>query len=374
MGGRALAAARAQVGLQRLALTVRHDRKFSTETRALLHWLNQAQAAAFNRWEEFVLERNMAAALARKALLSWTHQALRAGLNSWYAYLEELKRQHDLLFKAACMWSRIIAVRALNLWHWQLMEAQRRQELMYKAMFRWAHRALVASFDTWRINCSGLGDEEEGMMIAEQHWTFSNLSVFLFWWRNFLDAAGMRSDEDRLKADEHRRRMLMQKAFLGLVDLVSQPKPAKSPTPSPPVSPPKELARAGPHSRVARAVDPYGLFSVIINRTAYGKQDRALYYVIDIKLEGRTEYDLNKRYRDFDLLNAVLTDRFAGILRSSTKGMPVLPPKKSFTKLNPEFYEQRAQELHQYIQDLISFPEIAGSEELCEFLQFHAHL
>merc|ERR1712216_3752 len=123
----------------------------------------------------------------------------------------------------------------------------------------------------------------------------------------------------------------------------------------------------------ALACDPYGLFSVIISRTTYGKQDRALYYVVEVTLEGRRKYELNKRYRDFDLLNSVLNERFGRILRAGAGGTtPTLPPKKSFTKLNPEFYESRALELHQFIQDLIAYPEIAASGEICEFMQFHA--
>merc|ERR1712072_71030 len=128
----------------------------------------------------------------------------------------------------------------------------------------------------------------------------------------------------------------------------------------------------GPVNRVALACEPYGLFSVILNKTAASKQDRATYYVAAVTLEGRRKYELSKRYRDFDQLMATLTDRFAHLMRGGASGgnVPTLPPKKSFTKLNPEFFEGRTLELHQFIQDLIAIPQIAASEEMCEFLQF----
>ena len=125
-------------------------------------------------------------------------------------------------------------------------------------------------------------------------------------------------------------------------------------------------------SKIARGADPYGLFSVLINRTTVGKQDKTLYYVCDVTLEGRTKYSMNKRYRDFEVLNNVLLERFEAILRGPDA--PKLPSKKHFTKINPEFYEQRALQLHNYMQELIHLPQIASSEELCEFLQFHSNL
>merc|ERR1711935_755596 len=144
------------------------------------------------------------------------------------------------------------------------------------------------------------------------------------------------------------------------------------PTPTPKRSPIVKATDVGLASRIARGVDPYGLFSVLINRTQAGTADKSVYFVADVTLEGRTKYTLNKRYRDFEILNNVLLERFESILRGSNS--PTLPPKKNFSKINPEFYKDRTNELHSYVQDLISHPQIAGSEELCEFLQFHSNL
>jgi hypothetical protein len=350
--------------------TVRHTRKYSSETRALLHWLQLEKAAGFQTWLDLVVQRNMAKVLARKALLAWTHQWLRSGLNSWNVFMDQMRYQQELLYKAACCWSRIGAVRALHTWQWRLMQAQTAHELIYKAMFRWAHRSMAFAFDAWRVN---INNAEESILIAEQHHKFSNLSISLVYLRMHREACQNRGarDKDAEKADQHLRLSYLRYGF----DMWGHFKQSnKSATP-----PPESLAvpSSGRTSRMANAVPPYGLFSVIVTHTAPGRQDRALYYVIEVTLEGRTHYVLNKRYRDFDVLNSILMDRFAMVLdKVSQKGgtVPTLPPKKSFTKLNPEFYETRCQELHQYLQDLIAIPQIAASEELCEFLQFAAKM
>jgi len=360
--------------------SVRHGRKHTTDSRALGHWLNQKKSAAFNKWADFVLQGSMAMALARKSLLAWTHQSLHQGISTWLDYMDDLKRQQELLYKAASMWSRIFAVRAINQWRSTLLDAQGRQEMMYETMFKWAHRVVFDAFNRWRDAAYAYQNEDEAYAIAEQHYHYSNLSSTLMFLR-YAATQGDDFDSDKAKADRHAREQSMRGAFIAWDEFMRNrpkpkaPDPAPAPVPAPAPTPSRrDLARGGPASKKALAVDPYGLFSVLINKTAAGKQDRALYYVVQVTLEGRNTFDLNKRYRDFDVLNSVLQERFASIFNSTTKLVPVLPPKKAFTKLNPEHYDQRAHDLHQYIQDLVAHAEIAASEELCEFLQFHTHV
>jgi hypothetical protein len=355
----------------------RHARKHSTSSRALSHWLNKAKSAAFNKWVEFATERSMAEALLRKSLLAWTHKALLAGLNTWQNYILEMQEQKALLYKSTVMWTRGALVRAFNQWRWVAEAAAEQKELLYKAMFRWAHKALGEAFNTWLNEAAGMTDMEEAIMIASQHYKFSALSAALAHWRDVNQALRQQassSTQDVYKADHHLRESRLREGFsrwLMFHDAVastqSSPAPVVTPPPARAVSP-----STAPTSRTALACEPYGLFSVIISRTTYGKQDRALYYVVEVTLEGRRKFEINKRYRDFDLLNTVLSERFSRILTQGVGGTtPTLPPKKSFTKLNPEFYESRALELHQFVQDLLAYADIAASAELCDFLQFH---
>jgi len=309
-------------------------------------------------------------------LLAWTHQSMFAALNSWTAYMDEMDRQRELMFKAANMWNKQLIVRAFNQWVDELQQAHLRHDAMYRAMYRWATRTLSQAFNAWQGKLDY--ENEESVMIAMQHYKFSSLSAYLAYWRVLTQVTLLRDANDssnKLKADAHRDNVLLLRAFQAWDDHVNDVRVEAPAVPEPVATPPPpEPVDTGPTSRIARAVDPYGLFSCIVGRTTYGKQDRALYYVVAVTLEGRTSYDLNKRYRDFDLLHTVVMERFGAILQSIPDGPPALPPKKSFTKVNPEFYENRALELHSFLQKLIAVPEVAASEELCEFLQFHTYL
>jgi hypothetical protein len=301
---------------------------------------------------------------------------MRAALNTWQEHMVQMRKQQDVLYKAVMCWDRIGTLRALNQWNWQLQQAQIRQEVMYKAMFRWASNSLARAFDTWRFKAGGEISEEESLMMAAQHHKFSCLSSYLSHWRVITQVSlqqDMYASDKRALADQHRDISYLRTAFLNWNHFVSE-NVSEAPSASPAVSPQLLPSSNEPISAIARAVDPYGLFSCIVGGTTYGKQDRALYYVVEVTLEGRTTFNLNKRYRDFDVLNNVVTDRFGAILRNVSGGAPALPPKKSFKKGDPDFYENRTAELHQFLQQLIAISEIAGSEELCEFLQFHAHL
>merc|ERR1711959_680988 len=251
---------------------------------------------------------------------------------------------------------RIKCIRAFNQWLWQLEQAQARQELMFKAMFRWAHKDLSIALDAWRVNTAAWSGQDEALLIAEQHYRFSSLCTALQYMRDSLAASQEEANRKHLES----------------IRTIAEKSPEPTPTPTPKRSPVVKAQEVGLASKIARAVDPYGLFSVIINRTHVGKADKSVYFVADVTLEGRTKYSLNKRYRDFEILNNVLLERFETILRGSNS--PTLPPKKAFSKINAEFYETRALELHTYVQELMAHPQIAGSEELCEFLQFHSNL
>merc|ERR1719199_1013919 len=183
-------------------------------------------------------------------------------------------------------------------------------------------------------------------MIAAQHYRFSSLSAALAHWRDYhealrrLESSAM---QDGYKADLHIRQSRLVYGFTAWMEFMRAAALSAQSSPVPVVTPP--VQRTTPRSpsieratsRTALACDPYGLFSVIISRTTYGKQDRALYYVVEVTLEGRRKFEINKRYRDFDLLNTVLSERFSRILTQGVGGTtPTLPPKKSFTKLNPE--------------------------------------
>lgn len=166
--------------------------------------------------------------------------------------------------------------------------------------------------------------------------------------------AALRQIQDQYKADSHRRYSGLRGSFDAWkqdVSLVERTALKVDQTAS---------------KVLAQACHPYGMFECCITGTIYGKADRHLYYVVQVDFVGRPSYKLEKRYRDFDLLNTTLSERF--VLRGAA-----FPPKKPFTKLNPEFYESRVGDLDSFMQEVIKHGEIGCSGELCEFLKFQDH-
>jgi len=370
--------------------------------------LTRMKLACFNTWRALGSSMAVSRALAFKAVLRWQHRHLAACLSSWRSHADEERVLRQIyswvsfhweqrearyafnlwryqsrhskassdtksISKALRMWTNQSLSKSLNKWRDALEEAKRAQEIMYKALFRWASKNMLNAFTIWRDNAASAYDIEEATMIAAQHFKYTYLSSYTSYWRVVAQVILHRmsnNDYNKGKADTHRNSALLRKWFSAWDDYVvlgkSKPAPAAIVSPKSIVVAPA-LPAGALTSRIARGVDPYGLFSCIVSRTAYGKQDRALYYVVNVTLEGRTQYELNKRYKDFDLLNSVVFERFRG----GQGGIPTLPVKKPGTKLD---LEGRVGELHQFLQDLIAVPEIAASEELCEFLQFSAYL
>jgi hypothetical protein len=259
--------------------------------------------------------------------------------------------QRRQLYRSACIWSRQEAARAFNSWRGYAEWEMEYLEKLYKAMFRWAHMSTSLAFNTWLAKTRD--SDDESMEIAAQHYKFASLFVVLDTWRDMVYQSMMaQSDglQDASKADAHRDRSLLRAAFLFW-----------KPTETTLVVDQTEASNV-----LAQACHPFGSFEVSVTGTLYGDSDRALYYLVQVDFTGRKSYNLEKRYREFDVLNSTLAERFSGTLKSGT----AFPPRKPINRLNPEFYESRVADLHKFMQDLIRHKEIAASGELCEFLEF----
>lgn len=301
------------------------------------------------------------AAQEHRGVCLWSHKHAAKAICGWHAFQQLMVWHHGQVYRGACLWSRAQATRGLVKWHEQAAIQQEQVEALYRAMFKWAHSRLSAAFSTWFMKAQA-ERMDEMLLIAMQHYRYASIFVVLDHWRE-MALQGTHRDmahrENGFKADSHRRYSALQVAFEEWKILwLDKQSPAEV-----------LVDQSSPENVLAQACHPYGMFSVSINGTTFGKQDRALYYVILVKFEGRAPYELNKRYRDFDVLNNTMNDRFGAILHSGPNS-PQFPPKKPFTKLNPEFYESRATDLHQFTQDLIRHREVAASGELCEFLEF----
>eukprot|EP00656_Telonema_subtile_P005774 TRINITY_DN12638_c0_g3_i3.p1 TRINITY_DN12638_c0_g3~~TRINITY_DN12638_c0_g3_i3.p1 ORF type:complete len:106 (-),score=22.95 TRINITY_DN12638_c0_g3_i3:20-337(-) len=90
---------------------------------------------------------------------------------------------------------------------------------------------------------------------------------------------------------------------------------------------------------------------------------RDRYYTVQVRFAAGQSYKLEKRYRDFDQLNTTLTERFASVLRG---GAAMFPPKKPFTKLNPEFYESRVGDLHTFMP--VSYTHLRAHETVLDLV------
>lgn len=315
---------------------MRHERKFSTEERAMRFWLNRHLAGAWNGWED---------------------------------YMEHLRAQEAVMRRAAAMWTKQGIAKAINQWLWAVERARLEKEQLAAAAFRWMHKELAAAFDTFRLTVQSI--DEDNIAIAKMHFKFSNLMISVNQLRDYSEFKKLQGSDtvNAAKAAAHLRTSSLFAGFAGFVDNIRN-KPAAPEPATPPPTPPAPVHK-GLSSRVAKGVDPYGLFSVLVSGASVEKKDKALYYAVKVTLEGRTDYTLKKKFRDFDIFHGTLTDRF-GSLMDPRKGGPVLPPKKG-NKADPDFFEKQAQKLHHFVQELTSHSQIAASEELCEFLEFNVY-
>lgn len=291
----------------------------------------------------------------------WGQVQTTKAMTKWHQDWKELSWIRLQTYRGDCLWSRVWAVKAIVKWHDETRMHQETMEALYQAMFRWARSSLSAGFATWRLKAQN-ERVNETLLIAVQHFRYASIFVVLDHWRDAVQQLGQREShhvQNNYKASSHHRYSVLRLAFDSWKEVWLEDQ----------VIPEQLVDQSGPTCLLAQACHPYGMFSVSITGTMYGKQDRALYYIVEVNFEGRPAYELNKRYRDFDVLNSTLRERFANVLRVGP-GSPSFPPKKPFTKLNPEFYESRASDLHQFIQDLVKHREVAASGELCEFLEF----
>jgi len=328
--------------------------------KAARYWANSQLHAAFDTWRivtEYELRAFRKSAM-NKVLGHWIHRHMAAAFNTWHEKAMQLAWEQQQLYRGACLWSRQGAVKAINSWR-ALAELQAQQmELLYKSMTRWASSKLTAAFNTWLAKAQGERIHEM-MLIAVQHFRYASLFVVLDHWRDITSAENTNLT-DAYKADSHREYSALRASFDGWKDEWSENASSRKP---------QIVDQSRPTNVLAKACEPYGMFQVSITGTKYGKTDRALYYVLDVRFEGRGPYELEKRYRDFDNLYSVIQDRWSGADLSQV----TFPPKKPFTKLNPEFYESRAHDLHVFMQDIVANNSIAASSELCEFLEFNQH-
>jgi hypothetical protein len=331
-----------------------------TATKATLYWRNAQVHAAFDTWREttqYELRKFQQSAMHR-VLGHWQHRHLSAAFNTWYSKAMQLAWEQQQLYRGACLWSRQGAVKALNTWRAQTELLLLQTERFYKAMVRWAHSQLFAAFNSWLAMVEG-ERAHEMMLIASQHFRYASLFEVLDHWRDLVQAeSGLH--HDNYKADSHRNYSAMR-AYLDLwkEDWSEWRKNSAV----------EEVDQSDERLVLAKACEPYGMFQLGITGTKYGKTDRALYYRLEVMFQGRETYELEKRYKDFDSLNSILHDRY----KAEELSGAAFPPKKPFTKLNPEFYESRAHDLHLFLQNIITKPAIAASPELCEFLEFNQH-
>merc|ERR1719272_2710585 len=322
---------------------------------AALYWANTQLHQAFDTWRAVVAHalKKQSKSSFGKCVAHWMHRKLSGGFNKWHSTAMCMLFQRQQLYRGACLWSRQGATKAINTWRADTEYQLHYMEKLYKAMFRWAHSSLSAAFSTWMAKAAH-ERMDEMLDIAMQHYRYASIFVVLDHWRDVTNEIGNAiSDniQEQYKADSHRRYSALRASFDGWKEdwrLMERT--------------PVTVDQTAPSNVLAQACRPYGMFECSITGTIYGKADRHLYYVVQVNFAGRQLYKLEKRYRDFDLLNAPLSERFGGILRGSGSAFP---PKKPFTKLNPEFYESRVGDLHAFIQELIKHGEIAGSGELC---------
>eukprot|EP00656_Telonema_subtile_P005773 TRINITY_DN12638_c0_g3_i2.p1 TRINITY_DN12638_c0_g3~~TRINITY_DN12638_c0_g3_i2.p1 ORF type:complete len:932 (-),score=236.49 TRINITY_DN12638_c0_g3_i2:414-3209(-) len=331
--------------------------------RAALYWANTQLHQAFDTWRAIVAHkrRKLQKSSIGKCLKHWVYRKLSAAFNTWHSKAMKILVQRQQLHRAACSWSRQGAVKAFNTWRLETMHQLDAIEKVYKAMFKWAHSSLSAAFNTW---LSKAQDERMGDMIdiATQHYRYASIFVVLDHWRDVTNAVVGAMDvglHDEYKADSHLRYSILRGGFDSWAEVWRYGDRS-----------PVTVDQTKPSNVLAQACHPYGMFEVSITGTMYGKADRNLYYTVQVRFAAGQSYKLEKRYRDFDQLNTTLTERFASVLRG---GAAMFPPKKPFTKLNPEFYESRVGDLHTFMQDVIAHSEVAASGEMCEFLKFQDH-
>jgi len=341
-----------------IALTARQAQVY----RGACHWSRKRAVVALGQW----FEKHRAAVWIRsqtyRGACQWGRKQAVKTTIKWSERQRTVAWMQAQSYRGACKWSQRAAVKAFTKWYELTALQQEQMESLYKAMFRWAHGKLSACFGTWNFKAQQ-GRQQEMMMIATQHYRYASIFVVLDHWRDVvhqLVQVELHHVQNSYKAASHRRYSALRTAFeewkedwVDNNDLDEQ-----------------LVDQSGPANILAQACHPYGLFAVSITGTMYGKQDRALYYVVQVSFEGRAAYELNKRYRDFDELNSTLKERFSSIMRAGSPDSPIFPPKKPFTKLNPEFYESRATDLHRFMQGLVTHKEVATSGELCEFLEF----
>jgi hypothetical protein len=326
------------------------------------HWEEMALLVNFTKWHDRSLQVTALYAQVYRGACHWSRKQAIISTTRWTEWQRTVVWMEGQAFRGACLWSQSRAVQAMKRWQELTSRQQESMESLYKAMFRWAHGKLSACFVTWHTRAQQ-GRQHEMMVIAAQHFRYASIFVVLDHWRDVVNQLAQVEHhhvQNNYKAASHRRYTALRAAFEGWKDEWMDNQGVDE----------QIVDQSGPRNVLAQACHPYGMFAVSITGTMYGKQDRALYYIVQVSFEGRQLYELNKRYRDFDELNSTLKERFSTIMRPGSANAPMFPPKKPFTKLNPEFYESRAADLHQFMQGCVSHREVAASGEMCEFLEF----
>jgi hypothetical protein len=278
---------------------------------------------------------------ATKATLYWRNAQVHAAFDTWREVTQyELRKfQQSAMHRVLGHWQHRHLSAAFNTWYSKAMQLAWEQQQLYRGACLWSRQGAVKALNTWRAQTELLLLQTERFYKAMVRWAHSQLFAAFNSWLAMVE--GERAHEMMLIASQHFR-------YASLFEEVDQ---------------------SDERLVLAKACEPYGMFQLGITGTKYGKTDRALYYRLEVMFQGRETYELEKRYKDFDSLNSILHDRY----KAEELSGAAFPPKKPFTKLNPEFYESRAHDLHLFLQNIITKPAIAASPELCEFLEFNQH-
>jgi hypothetical protein len=109
-------------------------------------------------------------------------------------------------------------------------------------------------------------------------------------------------------------------------------------------------------------------FTVEIERFYEVKSPKdVVFYTIRVNyLPSALSWTIDKRYSNFDDLNAELTSKFISI--------PPLPGKTFWRRTSTEFLEERRQQLEEFLKYIMARPEILASEEIRDFLRINDYV